>query len=40
MQTTNFSYHTQDFFRVADYAIRWASMVSEKAKHKALVLGF
>jgi len=40
MQINNFFYRTQDFFSVGGYALRWPSMVSEKAKHKARVLGF
>ena len=40
MQIHSFSYRIRGFARLADYAIRWASMVSEKAKHRAQVLSF
>ena len=40
MQIRDFSYRIWGFSRLADYAIRWEDMVSEKAKHKARVLSF
>lgn len=40
MQIHNFSYGIRGFLRLADYAIRWEDMVSEKGKHKARVLSF
>ena len=40
MQIHNFSYRIRGFLRLADYAIRWEDMVSEKGKHKARVLSF
>jgi len=36
MQIHDFSYRIRRFLRLADYAIRWEAMVSEKAKHKAI----
>lgn len=40
MQIHHFGYRLRGFLRLADYAIRWENMVSEKAKHKARVLSF
>ena len=40
MQIHSFSYRIRGFSRLADYAIRWEDMLSEKAKHKARVLSF
>lgn len=40
MQIHRFGYRLRGFLRLADYAIRWEDMVSEKAKHKARVLSF
>ena len=40
MQIHNFSYRIRGFLRLADYAIGWEDMVSEKGKHKARVLSF
>lgn len=40
MQIHDFSYRIRGFARLADYAIRWEAMISEKAKHKARVLSF
>lgn len=40
MQIHDFSYRIRGFARLADYAIRWEAMVSEKAKHKDRVLSF
>ncbi len=38
MRIYNYSYRFRGFARLADYAIRWEAMISEKAKHKARVL--
>ncbi len=35
MQIHDFAYLIQGFARLADYAIRWENMLSEKAEHKA-----
>ena len=40
MQIINVSKGVRGFVRLADYAIRWVRMVTEKAKHKARVLAF
>ncbi len=38
MQIRDFSYRIWGFSTLADYAIRWETRVSNKAKHKARVL--
>ncbi len=40
MQIHDFSYPIRVFLRLADYAMGWEDMVSEKGKHKARVLSF
>lgn len=40
MQIHRLSYRVRGFVRLADYAIRWTRMVTEKAKHKLRVLAF
>jgi len=40
MQIHRLSYHVKGFVRLADYAIRWTRMVTNKAKHKLKVLVF
>ena len=40
MQIHSFSYRLWGFARLADYAIGWEDMVSEKGRHKARVLSF
>lgn len=40
MQIHNYSCRIRGFLRLADYAVRWEDMVSEKGKHKARVLSF
>ena len=40
MQIHRISYGVRGFVKVADYALRWAYMITEKAKRKARVLAF
>jgi transposase InsO family protein len=40
MQIHRLSYQVRGFVKITDYAIRYARMVTEKAKHKARVLAF
>lgn len=40
MQIHRLSYHIKGFVKLADYALSWAYMITEKAKHKARVLAF
>jgi len=40
MQIHRLSYQVKGFVRLADYAIRWTRMVTNKAKHKLKVLAF
>lgn len=40
MQIYRVSYRTRGFVRLARYALRWAYMVTNKAKHRARVLAF
>ena len=40
MQIHSFSYRIRGFSRLAEVAIRWEDILSEKAKHKARVLSF
>jgi len=40
MQIQRISYRVKGLVRAADYALRLAHMITEKAKHKARVLAF
>ena len=40
MQIHRVSYGVRGFVRLANYALRWAHMLTDKAKHKAKVLSF
>jgi len=40
MQIHRISYRVRGFVKLADYAIRWTRMVTDKAKYKARVLAF
>lgn len=40
MQIHRLSYGVRGFVRLADYALRWARMLTDKAKHKVRVLAF
>ena len=40
MHIYRLSYGVRGFVRLADYALRWTRMVTDKAKHKARVLAF
>ena len=40
MQVQRKSYQVRGFVRLADYALRWAHMITDKAKRKARILAF
>lgn len=40
MQIHSYAYRIRGFGRIADYAVRWADMLSDKGKHRAQVLSF
>lgn len=40
MQIRRIGYQVRGFGRITDYALRWAYVITEKAKHKGKVLAF
>lgn len=40
MQIQHLGYRVRGFYRLADYALKWRHMITQKAQHKARVLAF